>query len=84
MKLIRSCQDYKMKRNHRSIITQAIRTCEDHFELEMRFEEGKTVLIENEKSVEFCENDANAIKCLKRVYQERERVLKSGWATLQR
>ena len=81
MKLIRSFQDYKMKRNHRSIIAQAIRTCKDHFELEMRSEEGKTVLTENEKSMEFCENDANAIKrrlenSLKRVYQERVRSQK--------
>ena len=71
----------KMKRNHRSIIAQAIRTYKDHFELEMRFEEGKTVLTENEKSMEFCENDANAIKrrlenSLKRVYQERVRSQK--------
>ena len=81
MKLIRSFQDYKMKRNRRSIIAQAIRTCKNHFELEMRFEEGKTVLTENEKSMEFCENDANAIKrrlenSLKRVYQERVRSQK--------
>ena len=33
IKLIRSFQDYKMKRNHRSMITQAIRTCKDHLEL---------------------------------------------------
>ena len=70
-----------MKRNHRSIVTQPIRTCKDHLELVMRFEEGKTVLIENENSVEFCENEASAIirrleNDLKRVFQERVRSQK--------
>ena len=88
MKLIRSFQDYKMKRNHRSIVSQAIRICRDHLVVEVRFEKGKTKLIENEKSVEFYENDTNAFKRrlengLYCVYQERERVLKNGWATTQ-
>ena len=79
MKLICSFQHYKSKKNLKSIFVEETRHAKEHFKTDdLSFEEGKTVLKYEQKTVEIQDDNYKLIQrklgnILQQLYEERER-----------